>query len=69
MIKVQTMTISSKKGMWSANVYSYIQQWVDKNAPLYHFKMAPDRHSITFYDEEGFEQFKKTFEKPWFRIY
>jgi len=69
MIKIETMTISSKKGMWSAEIYTYIREWVEKNKSRYHFKLTPDRNSIVFYNEEGFEHFKNTFEKPWRRIY
>lgn len=69
MIKIEIMTLSTRKGSWSAEAYQYIKKWVQQNSSRFHFKLHPNRQTIVFYDQKTFEHFKDTFKQPWRRIY
>lgn len=68
MIKVEVMSFTDEKSMFSGEKLNYIKQWGLKNFIL-NCKITPDRKHIYFYDEKSFEEFKKTFQKSWKRIY
>lgn len=69
MIKVETMPLASRKGPKAGELYIYVQRWADKNRMKAHYKLDPSRNTMIIYDEKSFEFFKKTFEKPWRRVF
>ena len=68
MIKVELMSFTDERSMFSGEKFDYIKQWGLKHS-LLNCKIAPNRKHIVFYDEKSFEEFKKTFQKSWRRIY